>query len=102
MKLTKEDYMKLPKERLAELLVEMQEAKIDTLTIPVMPTTPFGWGCDGIHCTNPQMDCINCPRKTSGGVYITSPNTATGASTLKAEGNTSFTDGKEHNPSFIP
>ena len=85
MKLTKEDYMKLPKERLAELLVEMQETKIDTPTIPVMPTKPSGWGCDGIHCTNPQMDCINCPRKTSGGVY-TAPNTATGISTLKAEG----------------
>ena len=40
---------------------------------PVMPT----FGCDGIHCTNPQMDCINCPRKLTGGNYTTTPNTAT-------------------------
>ena len=103
MKLNKQDLMRLPKERLAELLVEMQEHPIEPerITLPIMPTIPSGWGCDGIHCTNPQMDCINCPRKTTGGVY-TAPNTATGISTLKAEGNSSFTDGKEHNPSFIP
>lgn len=89
IKLTKQDFMRLSKERLAELLaellVEMDCHPIEPIQIPVMPTTPSGWGCDGIHCTNPQMDCINCPRKTSGGVY-TSPNTATGTSTLKAEG----------------
>lgn len=51
---------------------------------PIMPTPPSGWGCDGTHCTNPQMDCINCPRKTTGGMF-TSPNTASGTSTLKAE-----------------
>ena len=68
MKLTKEDYMRLPKERLAELLVEMDNEKVDpivvpsTPSIPIMPTQPSGWGCDGVHCTNPQMDCINCPR----------------------------------------
>ena len=57
---------------------------------PTMPTTPV-FGCDGIHCTNPHMDCINCPRKITGGF-----NTTCGTST----GNTSATDGKEHNPSF--
>lgn len=85
MKLTKEDYMRLPKERLAELLVEMDSHPIEPIQIPVMPTTPSGWGCDGTICTNPHMDCINCPRKTTGGVY-TSPNTTIGISTLKAEG----------------
>lgn len=85
MKLTKADYMRLSKERLAELLVEMDSHPIEPIQIPVMPTTPSGWGCDGTICTNPQMDCINCPRKTTGGT-ITSPNTATGISTLKAEG----------------
>ena len=35
MKLTKEDFMKLPKERLAELLVEMQE--VPTITTPEQP-----------------------------------------------------------------
>ena len=48
---------------------------------PTMPTTPI-FGCDGIHCTNPHMDCINCPRKTTGGGFSTS----SGTSTLKAEG----------------
>ena len=85
MKLKKEDYMRLSKERLAELLVEMDSHPIEPIQIPVMPTKPSGWGCDGTVCTNPHMDCINCPRKTTGGVYI-SPNTATGISTLKAEG----------------
>lgn len=85
MKLTKQDYMRLSKERLAELLAEMDSHPIEPIQIPVMPTTPSGWWCDGTICTNPHMDCINCPRKTTGGVY-TSPNTATGISTLKAEG----------------
>ena len=48
---------------------------------PTMPTTPV-FGCDGIHCTNPHMDCINCPRKTTGGGFSTS----SGTSTSKAEG----------------
>ena len=51
---------------------------------PIMPTPPSGWGCDGTHCTNPQMDCINCPKKTTGGNFTL--NTQSGASTLKAEG----------------
>ena len=66
---------------------------------PIMPTPPSGWGCDGTHCTNPHMDCINCPIKTTGGT-ITTPNTASGTSTATLHGNTSATDGKEHNPSF--
>lgn len=67
---------------------------------PIMPTTPSGWGCDGIHCTNPHGDCINCPRRFSSGGAITTPNTASGTSTATLHGNTSATDGKEHNPSF--
>ena len=42
MKLTKQDLMRLPKERLAELLVEMQD--IPTITTPEptpMPTLPY-------------------------------------------------------------
>lgn len=70
---------------------------------PTMPTTPV-FGCDGIHCTNPNFDCINCPKKTTGRIF-TSPNTATSPNTVSCgtstpEGNTSFTDGKPHNPSF--
>lgn len=53
---------------------------------PIMPTPPSGWGCDGTHCMNPHHDCINCPVRYSSGGTITTPNTATGTSTLKAEG----------------
>lgn len=42
MKLTKEDYMRLPKERLAELLAEMDNMKIEPISIPTLPsTTPY-------------------------------------------------------------
>lgn len=40
MKLTKEDYMRLPKERLAELLVERDNEKVDPIVIPSIPSTP--------------------------------------------------------------
>lgn len=74
MKLTKEDYMRLPKERLAELLVELNNPVItlppESPSIPIMPTKPSGWGCDGTICTNPQMDCINCPRTLHYDVYV--------------------------------
>lgn len=42
MKLTKEDYMKLSKERLAELLAERDNEVIQPITIPTSPsTTPY-------------------------------------------------------------
>lgn len=56
---------------------------------------PLCWEPGGT-CTNPQMDCINCPRKTTGGGF----NTAFGTSTATLHGNTSATDGKPHDPSF--
>lgn len=47
MKLTKEDYMRLPKERLAELLVEMQEEQTittpNTTPIPYTPPPSIPW-----------------------------------------------------------
>ena len=49
---------------------------------PIMPTQLSGWGCDGTHCTNPQMDCINCPRKNIGGGF----NMQSGTSDAKMEG----------------
>ena len=44
MKLTKEDFMRLPKERLAELLVELNDsAKIEFIPVPsTTPSVPFG------------------------------------------------------------
>ena len=68
--------------------------------IPIMPTPPSGWGCDGTHCTNPHGDCINCPRRFSSGGTITTPNTQSVTATATLDGNTSVTDGKPHDPSF--
>ena len=85
--MTKKDYMCLPKERLAELLVERDNAPS---FIPYFPIyKPHCWEPGGL-CTNPTKDCINCPRKTTGGSFSTSSGTAT--ATL--HGNTSATDGK--------
>lgn len=41
---------------------------------------PLCWEPGGT-CTNPQMDCINCPRRTTGGF-----NTQSGTSTAKMDG----------------
>lgn len=62
---------------------------------PLYQGRPLCWEPGGT-CTNPQMDCFNCPRKTTGGGFSTS----SGTSTATLHGNTSVTDGKEHNPSF--
>lgn len=61
--MTKEDYMRLPKERLAELLAERDRQQ----PMPTMPIQPSGWFCDGAHCINPFHDCINCPTRFSTG-----------------------------------
>ena len=41
MKLTKQDYMRLPKERLAELLVELQNEVKEVDEIKVAPCVPI-------------------------------------------------------------
>ena len=43
MKLTKEDYMRLPKERLAELLVELSNEVIQPIVIPSQPAPSDPW-----------------------------------------------------------
>lgn len=55
--------------------------KCESYHFPTVTVRPLCWEPGGT-CTNPQMDCINCPRKTSGGML----NTSSGISTLKAEG----------------
>ena len=77
--MTKEDYMRLPKERLAELLAERDELERIKTIIPYQPAlggqyNPPCYAPDGI-CVNPQHDCINCPRLHSGGGYTTSDGT---------------------------
>ena len=42
-------------------------------TLPNVPITPC-YAPNGI-CTNPQMDCINCPKRGTGGTWSTSTNT---------------------------
>lgn len=59
--MTKEDYMCLPKERLAELLAERDLLGLNIINERDIPCyDPKG------SCTNPFHDCINCPKfKTS-------------------------------------
>lgn len=60
----KEDYMKLPKRRLAELLEERDNEQKLVSCPPTVVLGPSNQSClspDGI-CTNPFHDCINCPR----------------------------------------
>lgn len=65
--LTKDDLMKLSKERLCELLLEAWEndpsrfVPTDTIDARFTPC----YAPNGI-CTNPSHDCINCPRQSSG------------------------------------
>lgn len=55
--------------------------KCESYHFPTVTVRPLCWEPGGT-CTNPQMDCINCPRKTAGRMF----NTSSGTSTLKAEG----------------
>lgn len=72
--MTKEDYMKLPKERLAELLVERDlNVRIVPMNIPSWHPTCF----EGGPCTNPFHDCINCPHRDSDGIWTTITVTST-------------------------
>jgi hypothetical protein len=82
MKLTKEDLMKLSKERLVELLLEMQTEQETTPNVtPYIPWYPYNppyissptpissspcWAPDG-DCPNKYHDCINCPKTATGG-----------------------------------
>ena len=61
----------------------MKEFKeLPALTWPPQPIQTYFPPCyHGGPCTNPQHDCINCPRQSSIGI-----NTATGTSTSKLEG----------------
>lgn len=73
-KMTKEDYMHLPKERLAEMLV----ARDNLSTISYIPFQSARLQCyePGGICTNPFRDCIDCPRKLwDGNTTITTSQT---------------------------
>ena len=73
--MTKEDYMRLPKERLAELLVE-RDKSVQPL-IRIMPTDSPRLQCyePGGTCINPFHDCVNCPRLQRGtGTWVSTSN----------------------------
>ena len=74
--MTADDYMKLPKKRLAELLAERDAMRFAPMPYPptiIQKNHPLCYEPGGT-CTNPQMDCINCPRVGSSG--YTTVNTA--------------------------
>ena len=64
--LTKDDLMKLSKERLCELLLEEWSKKENTLKPFDFPSLGMDDCYHGGQCTNPFHDCINCPRLFSG------------------------------------
>ena len=69
----KEDYMKLSKERLAELLEEYDNRNrmhSDWSYFGENNTNLVPCWAPGGYCSNPYRDCINCPRPNSG-QYIT-------------------------------
>ena len=70
--LTKEDYMKLPKERLAELLVE-KDSQLPIIEPPFSGKIIPCYAPDGI-CTNPHRDCINCPKTYRQDTIMTTLN----------------------------
>lgn len=92
--MTIEDYMKLSKRRLAEMLVErdkidsQRQAPLMPYPYPITYESKPCYAPDGI-CVNPQRDCINCPRL----FWLQ----------FKYYYNIFFTYGKEHQhqPSFI-
>ena len=71
MTMTKEDYMRLPKERLAELLVEVGEKVQFVPSYLDYPRVGTMLCFNGGICTNPLHDCVNCLRSNTGGTFIT-------------------------------
>ena len=53
------------------LCVEIADKMVDRVYPPTYVTPCYA--PDGI-CTNPQMDCINCPKIRTGGTWSTSTN----------------------------
>ena len=77
--MTKEDYMHLPKERLAEMLVERDQAivcKPNTINVPYIHVDDTCPNTGGL-CINPFHDCINCPKRHISVQYETTSTTTT-------------------------
>ena len=75
----KEDYMKLPKETLARELERRDETYgLDLRGIPIVNPIDIPCWAPGGYCSNPQMDCINCPRPHSNDSFVTVTKLNTG------------------------
>lgn len=68
-RMTKEDYMRLPKERLAEMLV----ARDNEPTVRYIPFQSQRLKCfeSGGVCTNPLIDCNDCLKRFGDDTTIT-------------------------------
>ena len=75
----KEDYMKLTKERLAELLAERDSQPVIPTIIDNSHLSCF----EGGPCLNPFHDCVNCPRQTTGGSWTSTRTISTTDTTGK-------------------
>ena len=74
--MTKEDYMKLSKERLAELLVERDlEGTSGACDMQPQSYDPRPLCGFGGYCTNPYRDCVGCPGCYTSGQTITTKYT---------------------------
>lgn len=92
-----EELMQKPKEELAALLtvnemLKEEEKKWKTLTPNIIECQPFtGMACrTWDDCTNPYMDCVNCPLRNRPGKY-TINGKGTFSSTTYKEGDGEFT-----------
>lgn len=74
--MNKEDYMKLSKGRLAELLAERDREPVMTFPYPLFAARPQCYEPGGV-CTNPQRDCVNCPHPNMGIGHWTTTTTNT-------------------------
>lgn len=70
-----QDYMKLSKQRLAELLAERDMHDYIGSVGTFNPTEVVPCWAEGGYCSNPYHDCINCPKKSSS-VNTTTTGTA--------------------------
>lgn len=71
----KSDYLKLSKERLAELLEE-RDTQDSIMAVGSVNQNITPCYAPGGYCTNPHKDCINCPKDWSEYVITTHGGTA--------------------------
>lgn len=75
-----QDYMKLSKKRLAELLAERDMHDYIGSVGTFNPTEVVPCWSEGGYCSNPYHDCINCPKLSNN-----NNNTTTSTAGFKVE-----------------